>query len=98
MPSTSTQTALRRTERLEARITSRQKALLEQAAHLQGRTLSDFVVHAASEAATRVVREHQVIALTTEEQTAFVQALLDPPEPGPRLRAASSRYRKTMEK
>jgi len=85
-----------RSERLEARITQAQKALFKKAAGLQGRTLSDFIVQAASEAATRVVQEHQVIDLAAREQTALIEALLHPPEPGSRLRSAARRYRKIM--
>ena len=96
MPPTNTQASQERSERLEARITRGQKTLFRQAAELQGRTLSDFIVQAASEAATRVVQEHQVITLTAEEQAVFVQALLNPPKPGSRLRAAARRYRKSM--
>jgi uncharacterized protein (DUF1778 family) len=94
MASTRSQTAKERTERLEARITRSQKALFKQAAALQGRTLSDFIIQAASEAATRVVQEQQVITLTTQEQKVFVEALLNPPAPGPRLNSAAHRYRK----
>lgn len=86
-----------RSERLEARVTRKQKALLKQAAELQGRTLSDFVVQAASEMAMQVVAQHQSITLTAQEQAVFVEALLNPPEPGPRLRAALRRYRKMVE-
>ena len=96
MPSSSPQAEQGRIERLEARITPVQKALFKQAAELQGRTLSDFVVHAASEAALRIVEEHKVITLTAREQASFVEALLNPPKPGPRLRAAARRYRKVM--
>lgn len=39
------------TARLEARITPEVHALLKRAAELQGRTLTDFVVSAAQEAA-----------------------------------------------
>jgi uncharacterized protein (DUF1778 family) len=85
-----------RSERLEARTTPKQKALFKRAADLQGRTLSDFIVQAASDAAARVVEQHQVITLTAEEQAGFVEALLNPPKPGPRLRAAVRRYRKVM--
>ena len=63
---------------------------------MQGRTLSDFIVQAASEMAMRVVQESQIITLTAKEQAAFVEALLNPPAPGPRLRAAVRRYRKVM--
>jgi uncharacterized protein (DUF1778 family) len=96
MPSTTSQAGQDRNERLEARITKNQKALFKQAAELQGRSLSDFIVQAASEAATRIVQEHQVITLTAQEQATFVEALLNPPKPGPRLRAAARRYRKVM--
>lgn len=96
MPSTNTHATQEHAERLEARITRAQKALLKQAAEIQGRTLSDFIVQAASEAATKVVQQQQVITLTAKEQAVFVQALLNPPAPGPRLRAAARRYRKVM--
>jgi uncharacterized protein (DUF1778 family) len=96
MNSTHSQTTQERTERLEARITRTQKALFKQAAALQGRTLSDFIIQAASEAAARVVQAQKVITLTTQEQKVFVEALLNPPEPGPRLRSAARRYRKIM--
>lgn len=79
-------------ERLEARITSRQKALLWRAAELRGRSLTDFVVSAAEEAAERVLRSEYLITLGTEESTAFAAALLSPPEPNPALRAAAERY------
>ena len=87
---------MRRTERLEARITQAQKALFKQAAALEGRSLSDFIVQAASEAALRTVQAHQVVSLTAQEQRVFVEALLNPPAAGPRLRAAARRYRKLM--
>jgi len=93
MNSTHSQSAHERTERLEARITRSQKALFKQAAALQGRTLSDFIIQAASEAATRVIQDQQVITLTTQEQKVFVESLLNPPAPGPRFRSAARRYR-----
>lgn len=85
------QTGKEQTERLEARITRAQKALLKQAAELEGRTLSDFIVQAASDAALRTVQAYHVISLTAQEQKVFVEALLNPPAPGPRLRSAARR-------
>ena len=96
MPLANTRAGRERTERLEARITRGQKSLFWRAAKLQGRTLSDFIVQAASEAAKRVVQEHQVITLTAQEQAVFVEALLSPPAPEPRLRSAMRRYNKIM--
>ncbi|MGZ5778375.1 MAG: type II toxin-antitoxin system TacA family antitoxin [Croceibacterium sp.] len=82
-----------RAARLEARVTVDQKALLQQAATLSGRTLSDFVVASAQEAAARVIQEHETIRLSRAEQVAFVNALLKPRAPTARLRKAAAKYR-----
>ena len=78
--------------RLEARVSVAQKSLLQQAAALSGRTLSEFVVTSAQDAARRVIAEHESIRLSREEQLAFVQALLQPPEPNARLKRAARSY------
>ncbi len=82
--------------RLEARISVEQKTVLQQAAALSGRTLSEFVVASAQEAASRVIQEHETIRLSRTEQIAFVTALLNPPMPNARLRKAAAAYRKQM--
>ena len=82
--------------RLEARISVEQKTVLQQAAALSGRTLSEFVVASAQEAASRVIQEHETIRLGRTEQIAFVSALLNPPPPNARLRKAAAAYRKQM--
>ena len=80
-----------RLQRLEARVTDRQKELLKRAAAIRGRSLTDFVVSAAEEAAERVVRSEYVIDLGAEESAAFAVALLSPPKPNRALRAAAER-------
>ena len=85
-----------RAARLEARISAEQKAVLQQAAALSGRTLSEFVVASAHEAAAKAIQDHETIRLNRAEQIAFVTALLDPPEPGDRLRQAAATYRQQM--
>lgn len=82
-----------RNARLDARVSSDQKDLFQRAATLSGRSLSEFVIDSAQEAATRIVQEHELIRLSKEEQMAFVSALLNPPEPGARLRSAVETYR-----
>ncbi|MBS0448418.1 MAG: DUF1778 domain-containing protein [Proteobacteria bacterium] len=91
-----TETGKGRGERLAARITAAQKSLLQHAAALSGRTVSDFVVASAQAAAERVIEEHETIRLTRAEQVAFVSALLEAPKPGPRLRKAAAKYRRQM--
>jgi len=85
-----------RTARLEARVSADQKALLQYAASLSGRTLSEFVVASAQEAAASLIRESESIRLNRKEQVAFVSALLNPPAPSARLRKAAAKYRQQM--
>lgn len=82
--------------RLEARVSATQKSLFQRAAALSGRTLSEFVVDSAQEAAARVIEAHETIRLTRAEQEAFVTALLDPPAPNERLQRAASAYRQKL--
>ena len=83
-----------RAARLEARMTTDQKALLQHAAALLGRTLSEFVLASAQEAAAKVIQEHETIRLSRSEQVAFVTALLKPRAPNARLRKAAENYRR----
>ena len=85
-----------RSARLEARISVEQKTVLQRAATLSGRTLSEFVVASAQDAASRVIQEHETIRLSRVEQIAFVSALLKPPAANARLRRAAAAYREQM--
>jgi uncharacterized protein (DUF1778 family) len=77
-----------RTARLEARITPDVLAVVKRAAEIQGRSLSDFVVAAAQEAAHRAIEEAHLIRLSVEDQRRFVDCLLNPPEISPALSRA----------
>lgn len=79
------------TARLEARLPSDIHALLKRAAELQGRTLTDFVVTAAREAAVRAIEEVEIIRLSAEDQRLIAEAILNPPDPSPALRRAFQR-------
>ncbi len=82
-----------RTARIEARIAPDALAIVRRAAEIQGRSISDFVVAAAQDAAHRTVAEVEVIRLSREAQEQFVAALLDPPPPAPALLRALERHR-----
>jgi uncharacterized protein (DUF1778 family) len=79
--------------RLEARLPADVHALLKRAADLQGRSLTDFVVSAAREAAVRAIQESEIIRLAVEDQTRFVEAMMEPPAPAPALERAAGRHR-----
>lgn len=81
-------------ERLEARISPAQKRILERAANLRGTSLTDFVLTSAHEAAMQTIKDFEVLNLCDEAREAFVNALLNPPEPNKTLRAAADRYKK----
>lgn len=81
------------TARLEARIPAEVHAMLKHAAQLQGRTLTDFVLAAAQEAASRAIEEAEVLRVSMEDQQRLAKALLEPPRPVPALRRAVRRRR-----
>ncbi|RUM05270.1 DUF1778 domain-containing protein [Rhizobium chutanense] len=81
-----------RTTRLEARISPEALAIVKRAAEMQGRSLSDFVVSAAQDAARRTIEENQLIRLSIEGQARFVDMLLDPPEPTEALKRARAAH------
>lgn len=82
-----------RSERLEARISKEQKQLFAKAAAIQGRSMTDFVIRSAHQAAMRTVREYELLHLGAEDRELFVAALLDSTPPGKNLRAAARRYK-----
>lgn len=88
--------ARHRAERLETRVTAEQKALIEHAAALQGRTVTDFVLTSVREAAQRAIEDHEVIRLSVTDTRAFVDALLNPREPSQRMRESVAHYKSMM--
>lgn len=80
--------------RLEARVSPEIKELSQRAADLAGLTLTDFVSISVREKALQVIEQHQNLQLSIEDSIAFVDALLNPPEPNQALKAAAIRYQK----
>jgi uncharacterized protein (DUF1778 family) len=87
-----------RTARLEARIAPEALAVVRRAAEIQGRSVSDFVVAAAQEAAQKTVSEVEVIRLSREAQEQFVKLLTRPAKPNPALKKAFARHRNLIRK
>lgn len=85
-----------RTARVEARIAPDALAIVKRAAEIQGRSVSDFIVAAAQEAAARTIEQTQIIRLSIEDQRAFAAAIVNPPEPTPALRRAFRRHRELI--
>ena len=85
-------TSGRRAARLEARVSRATKALVQKAAEIEGRSVTDFIVHSAVEAAKRTVQENEFMHLTQRDRVAFVEALLNSPAPNARLQKAAQRH------
>lgn len=85
-----------RTTRVEARIAPEVLAVVRRAAEIEGRSVSDFLVGAAQEAANRTIERTQIIRLAVEEQQRFAALLLDPPAPVPAMKRAAQAHKKLI--
>jgi uncharacterized protein (DUF1778 family) len=87
-----------RSTRLETRISPDALAVVKRAAEIQGRSVSDFVVAAAHEAAQKTIEETHIIRLSVEDQRALAASILDPEGPAPGLRRAQKAHRRLVAK
>lgn len=76
-------------ERIELRVGASAKALIQRAMAVTGLTAGDL----AYEGARRVLDEHERMVLTGADRQAFLDALMDPPEPTERLVDSLRRHR-----
>jgi len=82
-----------RTARVEARIAPEALAIVRKAAEIQGRSVSDFIVSAAQDAARQTVAEMEILRFSRKAQEQFARLILDPPRPAPALTRAFKRRR-----
>jgi len=85
-----------RSARLEARIAPEALAIVKRAAEIQGRSVSEFVVMAAQDAANRIIEEVEIIRLSVAGQRAFAEAIIDPPAPSKGLKKAFAAHRRLI--
>ena len=86
-----------RTTRIEARIAPDALAIVKRAAELQGRSVSDFVVAAAQDAAIRTIEETGIIRLSVDDQRLFAEAVINPPAPNDAMRRAARLHAEHVE-
>lgn len=87
----------KKSARLETRVSPGVHALLQRAAALQGRTLSEFVIDSARLAAEAAIAGQEVIRLSLQDQARFAEALLKPKAPSAALKRAAKRHRDLVE-
>lgn len=77
-----------RDDRLGFRLDEQTKGLIERAAQLERRKISDYCLTAIAEAARRTIAEHEKLTLSERDRAAFFDAMIHPPEPSERLARA----------
>jgi len=82
-----------RSARIEARIAPDVLAAVKRAAEIEGRSVSDFMVDAARQAAERTIEEAQIIRLSLADQQRVAELLASPPAPSPALARAMQAHR-----
>jgi uncharacterized protein (DUF1778 family) len=83
--------------RLNFRLSTDLKKIIEEAAALTGQTVSDFAISSLLGNARSVIQQHDKTALTQRDRDAFM-ALLDRTDakPNKALAAAARRYKKRL--
>ena len=75
-------------ERVNLRLDRAAKKRIEQAAAVEGKTVSGFILASALENAEHTIERHETMALSRRDAEAFFDAILDPPKLSARLRKA----------
>lgn len=81
-------------DRLQVRLDAESKSVLQRAASYRHKTVSQFVLATALEEAEKVIRENEIVTLSSPEWKVFYDALTNPPAPNAALRKAFAKYKK----
>ncbi|PYQ63373.1 MAG: DUF1778 domain-containing protein [Acidobacteria bacterium] len=79
-------------ERIELRVAPSAKLLIQRAMEVSGLTAGDL----AYEGARKVLAEHERMVLVGADRDAFLEAVMNPPEPTAKLVAALRRHREVL--
>ena len=73
------------------------KRAWDDAAALEGRSLSDIIIAATTEAIADIIDRHRMIRITRADMEQIAQDLQNPPEPNEALISAVRSYKKSVE-
>ena len=82
--------------RLEARISQDLHMTVKRAAQIEGRTMTEFVVHALQVAATKTIAQADHVRLSVADQEAFANTLIEPAKPNAALKRAFDKANKLL--
>jgi len=77
--------------RLGFRVDAKTKSLVERAARLERRNVTDYCLSALNHAAQQTLERHGSLVLSEADRSAFFEALVSPSKPNARLRRALRR-------
>jgi uncharacterized protein (DUF1778 family) len=72
---------------INLRIEANTRRLIDDAAAILGKTRTEFMIESARRRAIDVLLDQRLFVLDSERYDAFIQALDNPPAPGPKLRS-----------
>ena len=85
-------------ERMHIRLDALSKQKLERAAVYMHKSLSEFVLGQALNAADEVIHEHETLTLNQADWEIFLNALENPPEPNARLEQAFAEHKQRVKR
>ncbi len=85
-----------RFERLGFRLDRVTKDMIQRAARLERRKLTDFCVTALAGAARRTIAEHETLTLSERDRQVFFDVLINPPKPNARLARALAEHKRRI--
>ena len=83
-------------ERMHIRLDTLSKQKLERAAAYTHKSLSEFVLGQALNAADEVIHEHEALTLNQVDWEVFLDALENPPQPSAKLKQAFAEHKKRV--
>ncbi len=72
---------------INLRIEAKTRQLIDDAAAILGKTRTEFMIDSARRQAIDVLLDQRLFALDSDRYDAFMQALDNPPAPGPKLKS-----------
>lgn len=82
--------------RLGFRLSEETKDLIERAAHLKSRKITDFCVSELTDAARRTIAEHETLVLSEDDRKVFFDTLINPPKINERLTRAFTEHNRRI--
>ena len=96
MPAIARKKSQKSSARLDVRLRSDKKALIEEAATLSGKTISEYVVSTLLQQSTEVLQRHRHIRLSDRDRDQFLALLDASDKPNASLTHAARRYKQMV--